>query len=250
MDDIRTLRYLRNVLEQYKNATGAKNISLDCLFDNEIVSKIDDWAESRWKNRDVYLRALDNFGLSGLYKLRSTCEFGKGPYDSLVNKFNTTVISPVADKFDENYFRNRYIGRLAIIQGRPVLSKGGHCIILPNIETYMTQNPYSFDSLVNLEDIHNSGRARVLIGIYGGLNDKDRNFKLKQLKKIVERFTLSPKSKYYANFIQGTSQKDDTYFAFLISQNTNGMFKDSMEGRDERPSIYGSLEEKRLKKLR
>ena len=85
----------------------------------------------------------------------------------------------------------------------------------------MTQNPYDFSKLYNLSDIHNSGRGRIVFGVYGSVNDKDREKKIKEFNKIALKFTLSPSGKYYAYIMNDESFGNKTYFAYVISKNTN-----------------------------
>ena len=230
----RHLEYLKNLLEQYKGATGARKINVNDLLNSETASEFYGWLEERQKNTEEYKNMLSyatsdkremmpGVYLDGnVFESFSTCEFGKGPVDSLVSDTNASVISPVADSFSQNHRRNKVVGELVSSYGRPLIKNENGEILRPTgINTYMTQNPYSYDLVDGLSDIHNSGRGRVVFGVYGSVNDKDRDKKLREFRKFADRFTKDPSHRYYAYTVEDEAYGLNTYFAYLISKNTN-----------------------------
>ena len=234
--DYRYLEYLKNLLEQYKSATGSKKISLNDLLDSKTCSEFDEWLCKRKENMEDYKKMLNCtadintkmcagvYLTDHIYEQFDSCEFGKGPVDSLVETSSASVISPVNDLFCNNRRRINFNGNLDVIYGRPFIRKNDNTLErISGIKTFITQNPYDFSMVKNISDIHNSGRGRVVFGVYGSVNDKDRYKKIREFNKIALKFTFSPNGKYYAYIMNDESFGNKTYFAYVISKNTNDL---------------------------
>lgn len=254
---VRYLEYLKNLLEQFKGATGARRIKIEDLFDSETSSEFDEWLENRQIDGEYYKRMLHASTdkriklVDGVYiddhidENFYTCEIGKGPMDSLVTDTNASVISPVADLFDKKHRRNLIVGDFDPQYGENYVRMSNNSLRpVYGAKTIMTQNPYDYSKIAGLPDIHNSGRGRVIVGIYGSVYDKDREKKTKEFMRFANRFTKDPCQKYRSHIIIDDTPIGslDTYFSYLISEDNSELTK---YGHDAR-AAYKGFERQRI----
>ena len=150
-----------------------------------------DWIFERNKIGGKYVRFLNY--LNKDITTKDTAELDKGIYDSIVKDYDTTVITPYHypnrnmnknvlhyEFFPSvNYnglFKTDYKGRIDEILSSPEY-----------IKRYMLLNPYRMVDLCGFEDLFNNSNYDVIVGMYGSLNDYDKEKKLKQLKILRDK---------------------------------------------------------------
>ena len=183
-------KYLNLLIKQFKQATGIKNIDVNS---QSFISEFSEWIKSRQDISRNYLALLDYMELSKVAGYDTT-EIGKGRYDTIVKPFNTTIITPHIAGL-ESLGNERVINsEFVVIGNTPVLfgsNKNGKPIDTSSTLTFMTQNPYTPFEIRNWEDLHNSGNYDIIVGIYGSINDKDVETKIRQLENLKSRLTDS-----------------------------------------------------------
>ena len=113
-------------------------------------------------------------------------EVGKGEYDTITINQNTTLISPYIDI--QSNSNNKIINSdFTVFNGIPLIVNGKPFEMVKGINTFMTQNPYDIDSMINWPGLYNYGNYDIIIGLYGNYFDKDKNSKIRFLKRMRER---------------------------------------------------------------
>ncbi len=208
MQKTKHLEYIERLAEQYKAVTGVKSVDLKS---KAFLSELNEWLSEIKKMGQVYTNFLDTNNIE--YKDSSCVEVGKGEYDSVVKPYSTTILTEMPIGVP----KNRVISsNFAVVNGEPTIIRSTSSLILSmkvpkkTINTYMTQNPYSKELLEDWDEIHNFGHGNIVVGMYGSLNDRDREEKLYLLKSL--RSYISPSCK----FDNGTL--DGNYYAVLSSK--------------------------------
>ena len=83
-------KYISLLIEQFKQATGIKNVDINS---QSFMLEFSEWIKSRHSISNNYLDLLEYMELSQI-SYPDTVEVGKGQYDSIVKPFNTTIITP------------------------------------------------------------------------------------------------------------------------------------------------------------
>lgn len=78
----------------------------------------------------------------------------------------------------------------------------------PNINSFITQNPFSISNIKNWDQLHNNGDM-ITVGVYGSTFDKDINSKIDQLKHLKEKLMDSTYYEYYVT--------EDDMYCYTIS---------------------------------
>lgn len=201
--------YLESLMMQFMLATGRKSIdiSLD-LFSKEFK----EWIKRRQLDGKKYVALLECLGIE--YMSLHTAEIGKGQYDSIVYKNGkTTIITPFSDEFKE-------MGSNLIIHDSKVYDKfnimacckNNSKILFPNITNIMTQNPYEISQIYKWAQIHNNGYSNITVGMYGDVQDEDRNEKIDALKILKEKLSNE-------NYIERFATVADSYMYVLSTFN-------------------------------
>ena len=81
------------------------------------------------------------------------------------------------------------------------------------VTTFMTQNPFSFSHIRDWENLHNSGRSNIILGVYGSILDKDANSKLRQMDVFKSNLLTDDYVSEYASL-------GDTYL-YAVGSNRN-----------------------------
>ncbi len=198
-----------NLFTQYKDAFGYRFVDINSKsFQEDFYS----FVKERKKQGYRYLDFLYEIRREILE--RTTAEVGKCEFDSLVEPFNTTIISPY--DFDELTDKTRLIpASFQVIDEEVVLKflpkDEIQQIVLPRrIDLLMTENPYNPYSILDWDTLHNSGNYDIAVGIYGSIYDKDIKKKLDLLKSLKEKILLRD-YKYDYNV------DNDIYYAALVS---------------------------------
>ena len=200
--------YEYNLIDQYYQAFGYDYRSLE---NNDLKKEFLEWLKERTKMKHIYLNYL--YSLKKDIIERTTAEIGKTDDDTMsklefmdnlvissynINDIDDSRIIPAKMKVknEEIYldFFNRVSG-----------------MFLPrNLNLIMTHNPYNIYSVLNWEDLHNSGNYDIAIGIFGSIYDKDIKNKINLLTNIKEKIIDG-------NYIYSVDTNNDCYYATLIS---------------------------------
>ena len=207
------MTYLNYLIEQFKQATGTKNIDINSQL---FISEFSEWIRSRQNISENYLNLLEYMEL---YRFADpdTAEIGKGQYDSIVKPFDTTIITPHSEGL-ETLDQSRIItSDFRVFDGTPVLTKTNEKginqidpITSTTTLTFMTQNPYTPEQIRNWEQLHNSGENNIIVGIYGSIYDKDIEQKIKELEAL--------RDKLYESYKEEHTVIDDTYCYAIASE--------------------------------
>lgn len=176
--------YLYKLTNQFKEATGL-NKEMSII---ELEEEFENWIQERRRIAENYLMLLDSMGIEFNHKM--TAEIGKGVYDTITDKLDTTIITPYTDGLTNP----RVIGARLVItpDDTPILSTQ-----IPTIDSIMTQNPYSDLEIKNWSALFNEEQIKVTLGIYGNIYDKNKYAKIKELEEFKKRLTADCKVDYY-----------------------------------------------------
>ena len=196
------------LIEQYKHAKGIKNAD---IYSKGFIKDFNLWLNQKKIMGTEFLSYLDFLDLN--YKKSNCAEVGKGEHDTIVKPFDTKILSSFTNDIT-NVNKDRFmIGNLKIHEGNASLLINHKLNIIPNsiVNTYLIHNPYSFNSLHGIEDIHNNNSANIIIGVYGNTTDKDYAKKTEMLDSI--------KDKLVGNYISEYDTSDEAYYYILASKN-------------------------------
>lgn len=168
---------------------------------------------------------LDSMNISGIYE-RETAEVGKGCVDSIVIPYDTTIISEYA-KGIIMVEKSRIIpSGMIVIEGTPVAfnidkeSRETSSLNTSKVKTstkykdsfskFMTQNPYVDMNIARWEQLYNSGRYNIVVGVYGSTYDKDIDAKIKRIKELESKLSLP--------YVKESGTVGDTYCYAVASK--------------------------------
>lgn len=211
-------KYFTKLTEQYQNATGCKNIDPTSL---EFLTEFDEWIIERQKILKEYKEFINDMFP---YNEHNCVEIGKGCLDSIAIDTNIQMITPYISGINQN--QQKVINaNFKVTDGTPYIFKrtmGKYNIrnLNPNINHFITQNPYSITNINKWETLHNNGDI-ITVGVYGSVFDKDTTTKIEQLKQFKEK--LIPDTYYDYHIIE-----DDMY-CYTISSKPKILRKKSKE---------------------
>lgn len=196
--------YETYLIEQYKNARGMKGESVSF---SDFKKDFYNWLREYKKNAKSYVALLNLLNIN--FDNSNTAEVNKGKYDSVVLPYNTTIISP----YMNNSVLNNGVNNV-IIKKEFTIKRGMPCYeeYEKNIFRYMTHNPYSnCDNieLMNWKYMHEFTTYEIILGMFGNLNDHDREEKIAKLKSI-KRYTTIP-------FVEQYETTNNGYYYVLAS---------------------------------
>ena len=199
--------YLDLLIEQFRQATGTKNVDMNSLA---FISEFSDWLKSRQEIGDKYLKLLEYMGLSK-FKTPDTAEVGKGQYDSLVKPFDTKIVTLHTKGLETLGSRRVVKSNFEIYDGMPLLVRKNELFKADDVaQTFMTQNPFTHASISNWDQLHNSGMYSIIVGFFGSIYDKDKSKKEEQLRNL--RYKLE------RDFIEQQFIDGDKY-GFVVASN-------------------------------
>ena len=206
-----------NLVNQYKEAMGYKNINLKSkCFKQEYL----EWLKERKKIGYRYLDFL--YEMKQEIIERSTAEVEKSSDDSIIQPFDTTIISPY--EYYDIEDKTRIIpARMMILDEEIVLQIPPkdqiRLMMLPrNLKLLMTQNPYSPYSIADWDALHNSENYDIAVGIYGSIYDKDIKEKLNMLKSLKEKIL-------FGDYKYDLNHDGDIYYGALVSDRKEKILK-------------------------
>lgn len=175
------------LFKQFCAARGIDKISGSFeVFEREFSG----WLKEQKETGNEYLSIIKKFNL---FSSNNKCaEVNKGVEDSITLPFHTKLITPYIDdtfinESDRIIGGNLYVNKTHIV---PVITSDAvNMMVIPReqIRTYMTQNPYSFDMIDGWDVLHNSGRSDIIVGVYGNVNDSDREKKIESLLQFKRK---------------------------------------------------------------
>lgn len=195
-------KYLDLLISQYIEATQNNNIDLNSqMFNSEFY----DWVNQRQIVGNNYLKFIKNIKPDLISD--KTAEIGKGKYDTLTLNTDTKIITPYLE--GKNIIHNDFGVFDGIPFYRHIIPIKDSFDIINDISTFMTQNPYTRYDLTNWHQLPIYGNLDIVVGIYGNINDKDIEEKIKYLKFLKNALGDLGKLELYS--------KDDMYFSTIIS---------------------------------
>ncbi|MBQ8891835.1 MAG: hypothetical protein IJ068_03110 [Bacilli bacterium] len=211
-----TMKYNKLLTLQYCNALGIKVDTTSQGFKNDLVR----WVFERKQIGEKYVEFLNSLGLNITNK--ETAEIGKGTFDTLVDSYNTTVITPYP--YTNNVKRVLKYDFFPNIQGSGLIKydsdgKIAEIVSVPKyINQIITQNPYNELDLIGYEDLFNVNDISVIVGMYGHIHDNDKEMKLKMLKLIKDKIKNNQFNVEY-------EYDRDSYFAAIYDNKTEKKVK-------------------------
>ena len=186
---------MKQLFEQFCKAYGIKNAD---IYDKELVNAFFEWfMEPKIAQDAFYREQLNCMGLD--IDDSKTIEVGKTVHDSIVLPYKTTIVTPDGTGF-ENYKDRVIVANLKFHGKFPTLiqQRGSmtHAIPVDLYQTFMTQNPYDKSEIENWERFP---YQNVVVGVYGGINDKDVHEKIRQMDEFYQR--LNPEFNPRKDFI-------------------------------------------------
>jgi hypothetical protein len=189
--------YLLLLCEQFNKCKGYKNTDLASKnYCDELNNWLDSLSSKNSKYYDFLLECEIDLDSSTLV------EINKGIYDSIINP--KKVVSPFAYTLKQ---RNK---ELFVYKGEPFIVIGNNLIKNKMIDTFITHNPYNKKYIKGLDEIHNYGMD-ILLGIYGSINDKDKNEKILLLKSFSEQLNDNYDMEYTTYY--------DNYYGIIFTTN-------------------------------
>ena len=189
-----------NMKELFKQFCDAYGIDKPNLEDKTMVKVFFEWLKEEKRDNDkFYLNILDDLGIN--YENSRTIEVGKNACDSLVIPYRT-IIAPKSGEGLEELGNREIVSNLRFHVNLPFLIQKGihvdHSIPCDVYDTFMTQNPYSFDEIAEWYKLpyayHN-----VIVGAYGDVNDAEKAAKRQMMYQFMEKLNpeLSPEMYEY-----------------------------------------------------
>ena len=197
------------LVKQYIDAKAIKDSDISSeTFEKDFV----EWIKERYEMGKKYLSILKR---CDMFKDSFKCaEVSKGIDDSITLDYHTRLVTPYIDidmidnpsRIIDGDFSVNEKHVLPIISNEEIKLK-----VIPNkeVKTYMTQNPYSDGLLEGWDALHNSGSNNVIVGIYGNINDSDKQRKIDMLTSF--------KRKLKDGYREVRFSFDDEYYHIIAS---------------------------------
>lgn len=189
-------RYILNLYKQYCDAIGIicepSNITnlpdsfIEWVAQNKLLSK-------KYKEYLLSLGYIDG---------KSVYEIEKGKYDA-ISSDKSRIISSYGETLGQENLDFFIIGNTPLIQS----SKE---IIVPDIDIFLTHNPFEEMHSENWFRMHNTGLYDISIGMYGSVYEEDFGKKIKFLEMISSKMTEDHRIDYDTD--------KDKYFCTLNSE--------------------------------
>lgn len=204
--------YFNYLYDQFRRARGYENIDLNSMsFLNDFSS----WLKEMQKHGETYIQFLNSIGLD--IDHYDVAEIGKGKCDSIVQDLTTTIITPYPEGIDRHGFDycRLITARFKVYNGKPALLMKGLSkeqeldTLSPSMfRIFMTQNPYSNKQIAYWDELHNLSDKDIIVGVFGNVHDKDKEYKLEQIREFRDKLYDSYNEDY-------TTEKD--MYSYIIS---------------------------------
>ncbi|MDD4831327.1 MAG: hypothetical protein PHR09_00500 [Bacilli bacterium] len=189
--------YRELLKKQFISAKGIRN------EDESDAFKIDleDWLSSRLGLAEDVFSFFDYLGYE--YEGVNNIEVGKGLNDSIFyNRIESTLITPFV-KGLKNQINPTIEGDIKVSGDNPIIVNKKKTLIeisqinSDKFDNLIIYNPYNIEDLNKWDNIHNyNKKINIIVGIFGFINDKDKDIKIKQLNDF--KSLLSNKTYKYA----------------------------------------------------
>lgn len=203
------MSYIEHIGKQYQDATGVGTIDFSS---EQFLDELKSWISERQEMGKIYIELLEHMGFSE-FDSSYCAETNKGLLDTVVRDCSTTIITPYFESFQKNIDEERIVkGYMSIVSGFPVLFPDGiRGTVIPGINSYMTQNPYSPLHIQDWDKLHRSGRYNIIVGAYGKVYDNDKCQKEQMISKLVERIDTS-------DIVYDFFEYEDDYYTVVGSE--------------------------------
>lgn len=197
--------YLENLIIQFVTSRGIKNIDFES---KDFMDEFANWIyEMEQKGLD-YLSFIKSISSYSDINDKQTAEIGKGKLDSIGLNTSMTLITPYLSD-TQSQSQSIIQADFRVVDSTPTILRGNNNAYIGDcgLARFMTQNPYSRKNIVNWEKLHNFGKGNITVGVYGDINDKDADSKIKIIKSLkeklvadlyVEEYITSGNSYFYA----------------------------------------------------
>ncbi len=208
--------YLNRLLQEYERASGISSIDPDTIASNRGFWK---WIYRRKNTGLGYTSWLED---NGLYSDSPfVAEVGKGALDSIVNYSDSesTIITPYTEGLRKNKDKIIKAG-FEVVSGCPIIegtNKANGAIIRlirpEEAKTFMTQNPDINININSWSQLHNNCNNFIIVGAYGNISDRDKDFKITELVALKNLLINYP-------FIESYSKVGDSYYYIIATDRT------------------------------
>ena len=192
--DFKFEEYIKLLSFQYCMSLGIKPGKYN---NKNFYSELQNWVKERYKIGLKYKSFLDFLGKD--ITTSNTAEVDKGKYDTIVKSLDTRVITHLPYDSTNNqvlnyhFFPNSKNPGLLHYDFKKIVDVYS---CPDDIKQFITQNPYFRTYLNGWDDLHNSGKYDIIVGMYGHIHDNDKEIKLKQLKELRNKLLLEYKVEY------------------------------------------------------
>jgi len=190
--NLKMKKYLNELIEQFKQATGTKNVDTNS---KSFISEFSEWVKSRKVIGEEYASFIDYMGVYPVVFSGESVEIGKGKYDSIALGKGIHMITPYSKQIKRTD-AGIITADFRVYEGTPVMikhNKGDNqfeAIDTQYIRRFLTHNPYEQSCIRDWEQLHNAGE-NITVGIFGSICDKDIEEKIKQIKTLRDGMTNS-----------------------------------------------------------
>lgn len=190
-------KYYEVLLDQFLKAKG----NLMSIKSNSFISEFSEWLIKREEIGKRYLEYLYVISSKEIVDNEKTFEIGKGLKDTVAKDLKTSLITPFGEELQFDKKKRIIIGDFWINRGIPCIRKqteNGEVVqkMKYTTNTFMIQNPYDEDDLLNWDYLRNGTTNNILVGMYGELKDKDYANKIKMLKDLRNKLVGKIKTEY------------------------------------------------------
>ena len=177
-------KYMEKLLNQFRCSRGIKTEDFDPdLYGDEFYK----WLLEYIRIGKFYYGWLKEKGILDELSY-DIAEIGKGEYDTITFNQKTTLISPYIRIFEHLDIENKIFNYdFTVFDGHPLYIGRKQFDVVSDIDVFITQNPYCMKDITNWPQLYNYGNRDIVVGIYGNCFDKDKSYKLRQLKIMRER---------------------------------------------------------------
>lgn len=181
--------YINKLIEQFKSATGTKNID---VTSEVFISEFSEWIKKRMAISKGYVNFVDYMGVYPSIGY-STYEIGKGKYDSIAKEAGICMITPYFEDVPSIDVPSIIKADFEFCLDTPIIVRKDNGKYLSEvldtkfIDRFITQNPYNQYCIRNWEQLHNVGE-NITVGVYGNTFDKDMESKFKQIEMLRDGF--------------------------------------------------------------
>lgn len=159
----------------------------------------------------------------GFVSNRGVIELDKGYYDNVLKNLDKDCNKILVSDFCKTVKNEKKLvslnGNILIDKNNVYLEHDKKISDISKINSYITEYPYSKESMELLANLNNIGK-NIFIGTYGYLNDLDKDLKLKKLYELKKELQLNLGKNYDGE----VTYTDKCYYA-IITQRFNTKIK-------------------------